>query len=265
MSHPFDHATAVERRGAGRWSASLDPGWFAPTGPNGGYLASIVLRALEEAVDDPARAPRSLTLHYLRPSVAGPVEVAVVVERAGRSLTTLSARLEQDGRLCLLALAAFAVDLPSAVDYAAPAPAAARWAELERAAPLAGTPPVVDRFEVRPALGDPPFAGGEEACTGGWLAFDPPRIADAPACATLLDVWWPAPFALLDGPIAAPTVDLTIHFRARLPVAREPGPVLVRFTSRTSALGFFEEDGELWSPDGRLLAHSRQLALARPR
>ena len=45
----------------------------------------------------------------------------------------------------------------------------------------------------------------------------------------------------------------------------DPGaPVLARFTSSTSAGGFFEEDGALWSPDGTLLAQSRQLALLFP-
>lgn len=261
--HPFDVSTAVERTAEGRWAAEVDPGWFAPMGPNGGYLASIVLRALTEAVAEPARAPRSLNLHYLRPPQAGPAEVAVTVERTGRSLTSLSARLEQDGRLCVLALAAFAVDMPSAVDYADEAPEAPPFRSLPRTEVPEGTPPITHRLDVRPAIGPLPFSGGAEARTGGWLAFATPRRVDALACATYVDAWWPAPFARLTAPIAAPTIDLSVHFRVRLD--RQPAePVLGLFTSRTSAQGFFEEDGELWSAAGVLLAQSRQLALARP-
>jgi len=44
--------------------------------------------------------------------------------------------------------------------------------------------------------------------------------------------------------------------------AEDPGePLAARFGTRLVHDGFWEEDGELWSADGRLLAHSRQLAL----
>ena len=39
--------------------------------------------------------------------------------------------------------------------------------------------------------------------------------------------------------------------------------VLVRFSTRLSVAGVWEEDGELWTPGGELIAHSRQLALVR--
>jgi acyl-CoA thioesterase len=72
------------------------------------------------------------------------------------------------------------------------------------------------------------------------------------------DAWWPSPLPRLTRPALLPTIDLTVHFRAR-PVG--DGPVLAVFRSSTAAGGYFEEDGELWSRDGVLLAHSRQLAL----
>ena len=74
----------------------------------------------------------------------------------------------------------------------------------------------------------------------------------------LADAWWPSPLPRLTRPAALPTIDLTVHFRS--PPAAD-GPVLAVFRSSTSSGGFFEEDGELWSGDGVLLAHSRQLAL----
>jgi acyl-CoA thioesterase len=262
----FDRATAVSPLRPGVWSAVCDSAWSAPRGPNGGYLAAIVLHAMVARLADPAREARSLTLHYLRPPADGEVQVEVAVERAGRSLSSLSARLSQDGRLCVLALAAFAVDFPSAAEYAPVAPSVAAAEELEPFGPFDGAPPISHRISMRPALGAPPFSAAREALTGGWLRFAEPRAPDAAALAMYSDAWLPAPFPRLTAPIAAPTIDLTIHFRAPAATAGL-GPedhVLGVFRSTASADGFFEEDGELWSPGGVLLAQSRQLALMLP-
>jgi acyl-CoA thioesterase len=263
----FDRATAVAPLGDGAWAAVCDTAWSAPRGPNGGYLAAIVLRAMTAELADPAREPRSLTLHYLRPPAQGDMRVEVTVERAGRSLTSLSARLVQDGRLCVLALAAFALDFPSAADYAPVAPAAPPPDRVAAFGPLDdGAPPIAQRLDIRPTAGAAPFSGAAEAVTGGWLRFAEPRALDAAALAMYADAWLPSPFPRLTAPVAAPTIDLTIHFRAPGAAARVGAcdHVLGVFRSTASAGGFFEEDGELWSADGVLLAQSRQLALMLP-
>ncbi|HEY6760091.1 MAG TPA: thioesterase family protein [Baekduia sp.] len=271
----FDADTAVFARGDGVYDATLSDRWAVPRGPNGGYIAAVMLRALEAEVADPDRAPRSLTLHYLRPPVPGQAaQVHVTVERTGRTLTSLSARLIQDGRPMVLALAAFASDFPSAADYATPAPDVGPPPAALHTVPVApGVPEIALRTALQPVFGAMAgdgglslAAGGDEALTGGWLRLAEPRPADAAAIAFYCDAWLPAPFALLKAPAPAPTVDLTIHFRTRLPLSTmaPDAPVLARFSSTTSHGGFFEEDGALWAPDGTLLAQSRQLALLFP-
>lgn len=275
MSTTFDADTAVTPAGPdGVYDATISSRWAVPRGPNGGYIAALMLNALTATVNDPDRAPRSLTLHYLRPPVPGePAQVHVTVERAGRTLTSLSARMVQGGRPMVLALAAFASDFPTAADYAQPAPdVGPPPAQLHTVPEASGVPDIALRTALQPLFGAMAesgvslAAGGEEALVGGWLRLAEPRVADAAALAFYCDAWLPAPFALLKAPAPAPTVDLTIHFRQRLPLASmgPEDPVLARFTSSTSHGGFFEEDGTIWAPDGTLLAQSRQLALLFP-
>src|SRR5687767_6881123 len=108
----FSHDTAVEPLGNGRYGAELDRGWWIERGPNGGYLAAIVLRAILAEAGSDERTPRSFTLHYLRPPVEGPAEVVVEVLRQGRTLSPVRARLDQDGKTCIEALAAVAGPRP---------------------------------------------------------------------------------------------------------------------------------------------------------
>ncbi|MGZ8632460.1 MAG: acyl-CoA thioesterase [Solirubrobacteraceae bacterium] len=257
----FARATAVESLGDGAWRATCDGAWATRLGANGGYLAALIQRAMVSELDDPAREARSLTCHYLRPPAVGEVRLDVSVQRSGRSLSTVTARLSQAGALCVLAVAAFGIELNGAVDYAAQAPPAPRPERVDRLAPVAEVP-ITRHFVMRPTIGAPLYAGAEDSVTGGWLRFADPQALDAPALAMYADAWWPSPLPRLTRPVAAPTVDLTVHFRApAVAAAIDEEPVLAVFRSSTAAGGFFEEDGQLWSRDGVLLAHSRQLAL----
>ena len=265
----FDRDTAVAAAGDGAWSATISEHWGVPprNGPNGGYIAAMVLRAMLAQLDDPARAPRSLTLHYLRPPAPGPCTLHVTVERTGRSLSSLSARMVQNGQTLVVALGAFAPDFPSAATYAqAPPDVGPPPAQLRIAPTDAGLPPIAHRTAVAPVFGGKPYSGSDDALTGGWLRLAQPRVPDALALAFYADAWLPSAYTRLTAPAPAPTIDLTIHFRTRLP---HPGmapedPVLARFSSSTAFGGFFEEDGALWAPDGTLLVQSRQLALLYP-
>ncbi len=58
----FAQDAAVAPVGDGRYTARIDRGWWIQRGPNGGYLAAIVLRAILAEVADPERRPRSLAL-----------------------------------------------------------------------------------------------------------------------------------------------------------------------------------------------------------
>ena len=58
---------------------------LAPRGPLGGFVMALILRALEEAVADPARQARSLTVQFLRPPGEGAVILKPVIERSAPS------------------------------------------------------------------------------------------------------------------------------------------------------------------------------------
>ncbi len=258
----FDDDTGVRPLGDGTWEGRIEESWFAGLGPLGGYVMAIVLRAIVLVTGDEARQPRTMTVQFLRAPQAGAVTVCPTVERAGRSLTTVTARLEQEGQLMALALAALSAPRPGPLISEAPmpeaAPASAR--EMPPVAPgRLAPPPFIGRVTMETRFGAPPFSGADRSEVGGWMGLREKRPIDAMTVAVLADAWFPAPWPRLRKLAPAPTIELTVHFRAPLPL---PDSLLLgRFNTRLMREGFFDEDGELWTPDGTLVARSRQLGL----
>ena len=270
MTPRFDTDTAVHPVGDGVFEVRIDRGWWIVRGPNGGYVAAILANAAAAAVDDRGRPLRSLTIHFLRPPQEGAAQVETVVERSGRTVTTVTARLVQNGKLQALATAAHAVprDTGGFVHATMPeVPPPERCTGRFRS-PDGPAKPIHERYEQRIAIG-PTFLDGSktrEALTGGWMRLREGRPWDTAQLAAFCDGWPPAVFASSDMPPTAdavPTVVLTVHVLAPevLPTLAEDDFVLVFFRTRAVRGGYLEEDGEIWSPDGELLAQARQLGV----
>ncbi len=251
------------------FGARVAPDWRAGRGPHGGYLAAMLLRALIASVPDPARAPRSLTIHYSRAPQPGPVEITTTLEREGRSLSTLSARMHQDGELIALVLAAFSVGWTgpelSEVTMPAVAPADPSREGLKL---MEHGPEFARHIVLQPRIEGRPLSGEERPMLiRGWMGLVEPRPIDALSLAFFSDALIPAPYMRMTEWNAVPTIDLTVHFRDRMLAAPDADPHELCLAQTTSELmhdGFFVEDGLIWAADGTLLAQSRQLAIVLP-
>ena len=259
----FDAYTAVDPAD-GAASAAHAPRGFL--GVNGGFAAAVALRAMTGAVAAADRAPRALALHLLAPVRAEPpLTVTPWVDRTGRSTTAASVRLEQEGATVALGHGTFGrpgggvpgprrdVELP-----AVPGPQACRPLEDDPT----GRGRISAHVERRPVDGFWPLAGSSHARLLVWMRLGEARPLDALSAAFLADAAVPPLFATLREPAAIPSLDVTVHFAAgarNTAAADDEGWVLGSFTHVHSNDGFVVDDGELWTPDGELVALVRQL------
>jgi acyl-CoA thioesterase len=263
----FDRDTALEPIGLSTFEGRLEPRWWIGRGPHGGYVGALVLRAMTLSLDDPGRAPRSFTVHFANAPANGRVTISCALERSGRSLSTVSARMTQGETLIALALGAFSLPREGAERNDARMPETPAPEELEPLPRGEGSiASFMENFDMRWAIGAPPGSGAPVALAGGWIRMADPQPPDPVHVTCLMDAWPPPLFSSTRERFAAPTIELTVHFLAPLPPPdAEPGDFyLGSFETRTVFEGFFEEEGELWTRDGRLLARSRQLAIVLP-
>ncbi len=254
--------TVLVERAQGCYDVDLSPRWMVPSGPNGGYLAALLLRAAVEATD--GLTPRALTVHYLSGLPVGPATIETNVLRAGRSVTTLDLELVSGERRIVarasLGAAREGVSFCDAEPPEAPPPEelqTEQWPEDDDSS-------VHLRYDMRFATGGAHVFDHDEAEAIGWLRTDDAAPVDHLVLTALADSWPPPVARRRNSNMGAPTMDLTIHFRDPLP---EPIDDFVLIHSRTRMAndGFADLDTDVWSRDGQLLATARQLGLLVPR
>lgn len=260
----LDEALALHRRSDGGWDCTIVENYWIADGPNGGYLAALLATAAERQIGVPNRQARGLTVHYLRRPDAGPAVLRVEILREGRSVSFLRVGLEQDERPVATATGMWA-SARQGFEHAA-------WT-MPNAAPPDQCPPMTSvrgddlfpihqQWDIR-SIGGVPFGEGESTEMSWWIRPPVHRPLDAVMVIAMADALPPPIFAVAGPGMGVPTLDLTVHIRADLESTRwEPGDwILARFLTRLAQDGFVEEDGELWTADGTLVANSRQLAI----
>lgn len=273
----FATDTAVrERRDrsgpAAVYATEVRQGWDVGGNANGGYLLSLVGRAMQAATARPD--PVSVTAHFLAPGRPGPADVSVEVVKAGRAFTTATATLTsgdatagEGTRRAVQVVGAFG-------DLTARSASPAGVERVDGAPPdlppvgecpiLVGgevfPPPFMNWLQLHVHPDDAWFATGRpsgKALLRGWFRFADDEPIDTVALLFAVDAFPPA-IVNAGVPMAwTPTVEFTAHVRAR----PEPGWLRCSFRTRFITGGFLEEDGEVWDESGRLVAQSRQLAL----
>lgn len=259
-THFFDAETAVERVGDEEFAAFFHDTWGIAGGtPNGGYLMALAARALSETLDHPH--PLTVTGHYFKRSDIGPVQIKT--EKLGRSLTTSTgfARLIQDGVQRTHFTATFTdfdVAAGRSVVLAEPPDLPAPEDCVTHQRPDGNYPKFQELIDMRFHPGhigwakQTPHGVGEMA---GYIRFADGQPADLFSVLLFADAVPPAIFNVVGPTGWVPTIELTTHLRRR----PKPGWLKFRFTTRMLTRGFFEEDGEIWDSEDRLIADSRQI------
>lgn len=258
MHHPFDEAIALDAAGHG----ATHPGWANMVGPFGGITAATLLHA---AWRHPQRLgePLALTVNYAGPVADGGFVVAATPLRTNNTTQHWWITLSQGGVVAASASAVFAIrrDTWGAAELQPPAvpPAAAL--------PTTPPPPRVawpQRYEMRfvqgPWLPGAGAAPQPESETRLWIRDEPPRPLDALALSAICDAFYPRVFRRRGSFVPAGTVSMHIHFHADAAALAAQGtrPVLGCARGRRFVQGFFDQQAEIWSDAGQLLASSQQ-------
>ena len=102
----FETETEIEPAGDGRWTAQISSAWNINDNANGGYLLTPALRAIQELTGHPD--PLTVTTHFFRPGRGDQsAEISAEILKSGRTLSTASATLSQQGKPRIHVIAGF--------------------------------------------------------------------------------------------------------------------------------------------------------------
>jgi acyl-CoA thioesterase len=263
-THLFDDATRVTA-GDSRWQGHTSPDYWGFVGPFGGATAATILRAL---IEHPQASgdPLALTVNYCAPIAEGGFDLDVRLVKANRSSQHWCVELSQGGAdVATLATAVFAERRPSWSHQPAQPPRATPFEQIRRHPDFDIT--WTRQYDFRFVEGAPDLHGGMRSAPGStfsklWIGDRAPRKIDFLSLTSMSDAFFGRVFHARGELVPLGTVSLTTYFHADAAdlAAEDITRVLAIADAKTFHKSYGDQHGELWSPSGRLLATTTQIA-----
>jgi acyl-CoA thioesterase len=262
--HLFDDATRVTA-GDSRWQGRTSPDYWAFVGPFGGATAATILRAL---IEHPQTSgdPLALTVNYCAPIAEGAFDFDVRLIKANRSSQHWCVELTQGGHdVATVATAVFAERRPSWSQQLAQFPEARPFEQIQPYPNVAAT--WVKQYDFRFIEGEPDFrtgakAGPTSAFTKLWIGDRVPRRIDLLSLVAMSDAFFGRIFHARRELVPFGTVSLTTYFHADADdlASEDITHLLGVADAKIFHKSYGDQNGELWSPSGRLLGTTTQIA-----
>jgi acyl-CoA thioesterase len=262
--HLFDEATRVSA-GDSCWQGRTSDDYWAFVGPFGGATAATILRAL---IDHPQRSgdPLSLTVNFCAPIAQGDFDLDVRLVKANRSTQHWCVELRQGGaEIATLATAVFAERRPSWSYQPAELPSALPFEQIRPFPKIKAS--WANQYDFCFAEGEPDFSGTKKdapqsAFSKCWIGDRVPRKIDVLSLMSMSDAFFGRIFHARGELVPFGTVSLTTYFRADAAdlAAEDINRVLAVADANIFHKSYGDQTGKLWSPHGRLLATTTQIA-----
>ena len=263
--HVFDDATRITA-GDSSWQGNAGEDYWAFVGQFGGATAATILRAL---IDHPERSgdPLSLTVNFCAPVAQGEFDLDVRLVKANRSSQHWSVEMTQGGSdIVTFATAVFAERRPSWSHQQAAMPQATAFEQtLPYAAKIAAS--WVKQYDFRFVEGEPKVGSSSPSAPSSafsklWIGDRAPRKIDAISLMSMSDAFFARIFHVRRELVPFGTVSMTTYFHTDVEnlAAEDITRVLAVADARIFNRSYGDQHGELWSPGGRLLATTTQIA-----
>ena len=263
----FDQAIAlqplerVESSANGCYSGSTHAAWLNMVGPFGGITAAVLLNAV---MLHPNRLgnPVSFTINFCAGVAEGAFEIIAKPARTNRSTQHWTVELTQAGSTVLTATAVTAVRRTTFSRIESHMPTVTSANRLPRAA--ADFLPWMQRYDMRSLTGHLPtvWDGVEgDTLTQMWVRDVQERQIDFMSLTAMADSFFPRVYLRRRTFVPIGTVSMTVYFHADAAELATLGTSFVLGQAKAQCFynGFFDQNAQLWSEAGTLLATTHQV------